>query len=64
MDGASGETKWLIYLVGWQQTVAGKNIQSLNWLINSDSGLTVLQTGKFREDSQLLYDIFWFEEEK
>ena len=61
MDANNGDIKYLIYLVGWQQTIKGKNIQSLHWIFPDGS---VLTTGKFHEDNPLLCEVTWFDEEK
>ena len=61
MSGDTGEILRIIYLVGWQQTVGRKNVQSLNWILPD---LSIVQTGKFREDSQIFYEIAWMEDEK
>ena len=61
MDGVTGETNWVLYLCGWQMTVGKKNIQSLNWLFPDQ---TIINTGKFNEQSSLFYSIVFHEEEK
>lgn len=61
MNASTGETMAVVYLVGWQQTVNGKNVQSLFWVLPD---LSVLNTGAFKENSHFLYDVFYFDEEK
>ena len=61
MDAQSGQEKYFIYLVGWQQTVGDKNVQALHWVFPDGS---ILSTGRFREDNPLLSEITWLDEEK
>lgn len=53
------ETVW--YLVGWQQTIQGRNVQSIAYL--SEDGLRVNLAGKFREDHPLFYSVEYIPEE-
>lgn len=48
------EALWTIFMVGWQQTVAGQNVQSIAWIFPDGS---VISTGKFRPDHRLFYGI-------
>lgn len=49
-----GPPNWVIYLVGWQQTVSGKNVQSLNWIFPNGQ---IVNTGKFRENHPVFYGV-------
>lgn len=57
---SDGSNEWAIYLVGWQRTVAGENIQSLNWVFPDGS---IINTGRFQEDHPIFYDVAYFETE-
>lgn len=63
LSAASGERNWTIYLVGWQQTIAGKNVQSLNWIFPNGS---IINTGRFQDNHPIFYSIqlLPFEEEE
>lgn len=52
MSGISGEKVWEIFLVGWQQTIKGKNVQSISWIFPDGS---IIQTGKFNENHPIFY---------
>jgi hypothetical protein len=54
MDGQSGLVNWVVYLVGWQETVGGKNVQSLNWIFPNGQ---IINTGRFREDHPIFYSV-------
>lgn len=60
MDANSGQKKWVIHLVGWQRTVKGENIQSINWIFPDGS---VINTGRFQEDHPMFYGVQFFDEE-
>lgn len=62
MNGISGDKENLIYLVGWQKTIKGENVQSLNWILQDG---TIINTGRFVEGHVYLNDIVFlpFEEE-
>lgn len=59
----AGIQNWVILLVGWQQTVNGKNVQSINWILPSGQ---IVNTGKFREDHPVFYgvELMGFEKEE
>jgi hypothetical protein len=63
MSGNTGEVNWVVYLVGWQQTVNGKNVQSLNWIFPNGR---IVNTGKFNEHHPIFYNVVLmpFEEEE
>lgn len=54
MTSGSGEQLGHIFMVGWQKTVGGENVQSIGWIFPNGS---VIQTGKFREDHRLFYGV-------
>lgn len=54
MSGVTGEVMWVIYLVGWQQTVKGVNVQSLNWLMPDG---TIVNTGKYHEETAIFAEV-------
>lgn len=60
LNASTGDMNWTIYLVGWQQTVGGKNIQSLNWIFPDGS---IIATGKFKEEHPIFYGIQLFPNE-
>lgn len=55
MSGVSGQKNWTIYMVGWQQTVNGKNVQNISWVFPDGS---IINTGKFNENHPIFYGIF------
>jgi len=61
MSGIVGEKMWEILLVGWQQTINGKNVQSLNWIFPDGS---IIQTGKFQEAHPIFYSVELLDFEK
>lgn len=58
----NNDHRWTITMVGWQQTIAGQNVQSIGWVF-PDGG--IIQTGKFQSDHRLFYgiELLPFEEE-
>lgn len=50
---AGDKVTWNI--LGWQQTINGKNIQSINYI--NDEGLPIIAAGKFNEDHPLYRSI-------
>lgn len=62
MSGITGEKNWVIYLVGWQQTVNGVNIQNISWIFPDGS---IINTGRFRENHPIFYsaELLPFEKE-
>lgn len=61
MSGITGEKNWTIHLVGWQQTVNGKNVQCLSWVFPDGS---IINTGRFREDHPIFYSVELLDMEK
>lgn len=60
MNGVSGEKNWTIFMVGWQKTLGGRNVQSINWIFPDGS---IINTGRFQENHPLFYGIQWLAEE-
>lgn len=54
MSGISGDKQWEICLVGWQRSIGGENVQSLNWIFPDGS---LIQTGRFQEDHPIFYSV-------
>lgn len=54
MSGVTGEKIWTIHMVGWQQTVRGKNVQSISWVFPDGS---IINTGRFRKDHPIFYGV-------
>jgi hypothetical protein len=63
MSGITGEKNWTIHMVGWQQTVNGKNVQCISWVFPDGS---IINTGRFRENHPVLYgvELLPFEEQE
>jgi len=61
VSGISGEKLWEIYLVGWQQTVKGTNVQAISWIFPDGS---IIQTGRFQEDHGIFYSVELLDFEK
>lgn len=49
-----GELIGTIFMVGWQRTIAGENVQSIGWIFPNGS---IIQTGKFQEDHRIFYGV-------
>jgi hypothetical protein len=58
ISGNTGEMNWTIYLIGWQKTVNGENVQSLNWIFPDGA---VVNTGRYQENHQLFYAPEYFD---
>lgn len=54
MSGVTGEKNWTIHLVGWQQTIDGKNIQNISWVFPDGS---IINTGRFRDNHPIFYSV-------
>src|SRR5574342_774232 len=49
-----GEPDIVVYMAGWQQTIAGQNIQSISYIFPDGA---VIQAGRFDEASRWFYSI-------
>lgn len=61
MDATTGDTTWSVLLVGWQKLVNGKNVQNLNWIFPDG---TIVNTGRFHNESRVLYETDFYDWEK
>ena len=50
-----GGLQIVCYLVGWQQTIHGQNVQSIAYVF--DEGATIVWAGKFQQDHPWFYPI-------
>lgn len=60
MSGNTGEKNWTIYMAGWQKTVNGKNVQSINWVFPDGR---IVNTGKFQDNHPVFYSPVFSQEE-
>ncbi len=61
MSGITGEKNWVIYIVGWQQTINGKNIQNVSFIFPDGS---IINLPRFRENHPLFYSIQFIDGEE
>ena len=61
MSGVTGEIMWVVYLVGWQKTVGGVNVQSLNWIMPDGS---IINTGKYLNETSIFASVDLLDFEK
>lgn len=46
INNGTGNDNQIVYIIGWQKTINGENIQSINYITDN----VVIQHGKFRGD--------------